>query len=155
MDREGIVKRIEELAIPLLVSEGLELVDVELKKEGHGLVLRFTIDKEGGVNLDVCSRASGVLGDLLDREDILSQSYVLEVCSPGIERPLKKKEDFKRFVGSKIFARTKQKIDGGKSFTGLLKSASDESFMIEYDGKTLEIPYGDVSKARLVVDINF
>jgi len=155
MDKEGIVERIEELAIPLLVSEGLELVDVELKKEAHGLVLRFMIDKEGGVDLDVCSRASGVLGDLLDREDILSQSYVLEVCSPGIERPLKKKEDFKRFVGSKIFARTRYKIEGGKSFTGLLKSASDEAFTIEYDGKTLEIPYGDVSKARLVVDVHF
>ena len=155
MDKEGIVERIEELAIPLLVSEGLELVDVELKKEAQGSVLRFTIDKEGGVDLEVCSRASGVLGDLLDREDILSSSYVLEVSSPGIERLLKKKEDFKRFVGSNIYVRTRYKIEGGKNFTGLLKSASDEALTIEYDGKTLEIPYSDVSKARLVVDVHF
>jgi ribosome maturation factor RimP len=155
MEKEGIVKRIEKLAIPLLASESLELVDIEFKKESHGLVLRFFIDREGGVDLDTCSRANEALGNLLDTEDLISSSYILEVSSPGIERPLKKQEDFKKFVGSKIYVKTRYKIEGRKHFTGILKSASEETFTIECEGLTIEIPYSEVSKAHLVVDIDF
>ena len=155
MDREGVVKRIEELAIPILTSEDLKLVDIEFKKEAHGLVLRFLIDREGGVDLDTCSRTSEVLSNLLDAEDLISSSYTLEVASPGIERPLKKIEDFKKFVGSKIYAKTKTKIKERKHFTGILKTAAEETFTIECEDLTIEIPYSEVSKTHLVVGFHF
>ncbi len=155
MDKEGIVKRIEKLTIPLLASEGLELVDIELKKEGQRLVLRFFIDQEGGVSLDTCSRASQVLGCMLDAEDLISSSYYLEVSSPGIERPLKRPKDFEKFVGSKIYAKTKTKTHGRKHFTGILKTAAEQAFAIECKDMTVEIPYREVRKAHLVVDLDF
>ncbi len=154
MNREGIVKQITELAIPILTSEHLELVDVELKKEGHGQVLRFMIDREGGVDLDTCSKASELLGDMLEMEDIVISSYNLEVCSPGIERPLKKPKDFSKFIGSKIYAKTITKTHHRKHFTGILRAATKETFTVECDDITVQIAYKVVSKAHLVVDLD-
>lgn len=152
MDKKGIVEKIEKLAIPLLALEGLELVDIEFKKEGHGLVLRFYIDREGGVSLDTCSKASEVLDGMLDTEDLIASSYILEVSSPGIERPLKKPKDFEKFVGSKIFAKTRVKIEDRKHFTGIIKATSKNKFTIECENVTTDIPYSEVTNAHLVVD---
>lgn len=155
MNREGIVKQITKLAIPLLTSEQLELVDVEFKREGHGQVLRFMIDREGGVDLDTCSKASEILGDMLEMEDVIISSYNLEVCSPGIERPLKAPKDFSKYVGLKIYAKTRTKTHDRKHFTGTLRAATKEAFTVECDDITVEIPYKLVSKAHLVVDLDF
>jgi len=155
MNREGIVRQITELAIPLLASEQLELIDVEFKREGHGQVLRFLIDREGGVDLDTCTKTSEILGDMLEMEDIVTSSYNLEVCSPGIERPLKRPEDFSKFVGSKIYAKTRTKTHDRKHFAGILGAATKETFTVKCDDITVEIPYKLVSKAHLVVDLDF
>ena len=154
MNKDGIVKRIEELAVPLLGSEGLELVDIELKREGYGEVLRFYIDRESGIDLDTCSKASEVLSRMLDAEDPIYSSYSLEVSSPGIERPLKKPKDFKKFIGSRIFVKTRTKTHDKKHFTGTLKTATEETLAVECDDVTVEIPYNEVSKAHLVVDFD-
>lgn len=155
MDNEGIVRQIEKLAIPLLASEGFALIDIELKKEAHGLVLRFFIDREGGVDLDACGKASGFLGDLIDEKDLISSSYILEVASPGIERRLRRPADFKRFAGLNIQVKTLTRIEGRKRFTGLIKEAGEESFTVGCEDLTVEIPYGQVSNAHLVVDLDF
>jgi len=154
VNKEGIVKRIEQLAIPLLASEGLDLVDIELKKEGQGLVLRFFIDREGGIDLDTCAKANELLGDMLDEIDLISSSFMLEVCSPGIERRLKKLEDFQKYIGQKIFAKTSIKIEGRKQFTGVLKEAG-EIITIDCDDLIVDIPYREICKAHLVVDFDF
>lgn len=154
MNKEGIVKRIEQLAIPLLASEGLEVVDIELKKEGQGLVLRFFIDREGGIDLDTCARANEILGNMLDEVDLISSSFMLEVCSPGIERRLKKLKDFQKYVGKIIYAKTRTKIEGRKQFTGVLKEAG-EVITIDCDDLTINIPYKEIYNAHLVVDFDF
>jgi len=154
VNKEGIVERIEKLAIPLLASEGLEIVDIEFKKEGQELVLRFFIDREGGIDLDTCAKANEIIGDMLDEVDLISSSFMLEVCSPGIERRLKKLEDFQKHVGQTIYAKTRTKIEGKKQFTGVLKEAG-EVITIDCDGLTIDIPYKDICNAHLVVDFDF
>jgi ribosome maturation factor RimP len=154
MNKNGIVERIEELAIPVLASEGLELVDVEFKREGYGQVLRFFIDREGGVDLDACTKASEVLSRMLDLEDLITSSYNLEVCSPGIERPLKKPQDFQKYSGAKAHIKTKRKIHERKHFTGTIEAATEEAVTVEDEGVKIEIPYEEVSKAHLVVDFD-
>jgi ribosome maturation factor RimP len=92
---------------------------------------------------------------LLDEAGVIDQKYMLEVSSPGIERPLTKPDHFKQFVGSKVLVKTVIPIENRKQFKGTLKSAGDKDFVVEIDGKEYVIAYENVSKARLRVDIEF
>ena len=96
-----VVEKIRAYADELLPSMGLELFDIQFRREGHGWVLRLFIDREEGVSLEDCSLVSREISDYLDVEDVIEQSYFLEVSSPGLERPLRSLEDFKRFCGQK------------------------------------------------------
>ncbi|MFO7811744.1 MAG: ribosome maturation factor RimP [Pelovirga sp.] len=93
-----LIGKIEVLVLPLFEEMGLELVDVEYRREPQGWVLRFFLDKEGGINLDDCAAASRQISSLLDVEDVIPTTYNLEVSSPGLDRPLKKRADFERFT---------------------------------------------------------
>ncbi|HEY3374253.1 MAG TPA: ribosome maturation factor RimP [Candidatus Aquicultor sp.] len=156
MNRDPRADKVEELLEPIVEREGLELVDVELKREPVGLVLRVLLDtKESGVSLDKVAEVSRLIEPALDEADLIAQKYMLEVSSPGIERPLRKPAHFQRFVGSKVFVKTVHPIGKRKQFKGQLVEAGDNSFVVEIDGERFEIPYDDVSKARLQVDIKF
>jgi len=148
------VSDIEKLISPILLNEGLELVDVEFKKESTGVVLRIYIDSESRVDLDTCSRASKMLSRELDKSNLIEQNYTLEVSSPGIERILRKPEHFKKFVGSKIFVKTKVAMEKRKQFKGILKLVKDDAFEVDCDGEIFKIPYDILGKAHLVVDID-
>lgn len=147
------IKKIEDLVTPFLDKEGIELVDVEWAQEPAGRFLRFFIDTEEGVSLDTCAKVSEALSRVLDQADIVSESYVLEVSSPGIERPLKKPKHFTRFVDSEIYVKIFKPIDGRKEFKGILKSVSERGIVIEYNNKLLDIPFDLVAKARSVADL--
>ncbi len=97
-----VTEQVEQLVQPLLDDLGFELVDLEYQREQNGWVLRFFLDKEGGITLDNCAEASREISTLLDVEDLVPTAYNLEVSSPGLERPLKKLSDFKRFAGSLV-----------------------------------------------------
>lgn len=140
---------------PVLESLSVELVDVEFKKEPAGWVLRLYIDKEGGVDLNTCQEVSEALNPLLDVEDLIPTRYFFEVSSPGIERPLKRKEDYRKFVGEEVFVNTFSPVDSRRKFKGRLKEALEEKFVVECEGKLYEIDYENVSKAHLVVEIQF
>lgn len=156
MKNEEILEKITEIITPVLNEEALELVHIELKREPQGgLVLRLFIDREGGVNLDVCCRASKTISPLLDIHNLINEPYNLEVSSPGIERPLTKPEDFRRFVGSKIFVKTAEPINKRRQFTGTVKASGNQAFIIDCDKNLYEIPYELVLKAHLKVDIEF
>lgn len=144
-----------EIAEPVLESLSVELVDVEFKKEPAGWVLRLYIDKEGGVDLNTCQEVSEALNPLLDAEDLIPTRYFFEVSSPGIERPLRRKEDYRKFVGEEVFVNTFSPVDSRRRFKGRLKEALGEKFVIECEGKLYEIDYENVSKAHLVVEIQF
>lgn len=155
MKRKEIEKLVEQIIEPVLEELGIELVDLEFKREPKGWVLRFYIDKEDGVDLAICQEVSEVISPILDEADPVPYSYYLEVSSPGIERVIKKASDFKRFQGSKIFVSTLAPVDERRRFKGTLKEAFEDRFLIECGGKEYIIDYGNVAKAHLVVDINF
>lgn len=101
-----LVEKIEELVMPLFEEMSLELVDIEYRREPQGWVLRFFLDKEGGITLDDCAAASRQISSLLDVEDIIPTAYHLEVSSPGLDRPLKRRGDFERFTSHLVKIKT-------------------------------------------------
>jgi len=148
---QSVKERVEELITPLILQEGLELVDVEYQKDGPNWFLRIFIDKPGGVKLDDCEMVSNLVSSVLDRADIIPQKYYLEVSSPGVERPLKKPEDFERFRGSKITVRTKSKIQGSKNFQGILAGYEEDHVVLDTTEGMIKIPFHLIGKARLKV----
>lgn len=100
--KEEYEKLTEDMVMPIILSNNFELVDVEYVKEAGNYYLRIYVDKEGGITVDDCEIVSRALGDLLDEKDFIEDSYILEVSSPGLGRPLKKEKDFKRSVGMEV-----------------------------------------------------
>jgi len=136
-----IEERIVELIAPIVEDFGLELVEVEYRREGASWVLRIFIDKEGGVTLDDCADLSREIDPVIEAEDVISHAYRLEVSSPGLDRPLKKPADFIRFRGEHVKVKTYERLDPDgrgherKTFAGILKDAGETSFCIEFQDK--------------------
>ncbi|SFB03569.1 ribosome maturation factor RimP [Acetitomaculum ruminis DSM 5522] len=136
--RTDIEEKTSCLVNPLCDANNIELVDVEYVKEADNFYLRIFIDKEGGVNIDDCELISRSLEEILDREDFIDESYILEVSSPGLDRPLKKEKDYVRNLGKMIEIHTYKAIDKIKIFQGLLKEFDKDSVTIEYEDNTTQ-----------------
>ena len=147
--QDALLKEISHLAETILDSEGMELVDVTFRREAQGWVLRVLIDKPGGVVIDDCSFISHQLSDLLDVKDILHYPYHLEVSSPGINRPLKREADFRRFTGERIVLKTAVLINDRKTFKGKLTGYLEGMVYMDVDGSPVAIPYNAIEKANL------
>jgi ribosome maturation factor RimP len=147
---DATVTRVWELAAPLVNSEGMEIVDIEFRYEGSrgGRVLRLYLDKEGGPNVDDLSRVSHQLSELLDTQDVVPGTYTLEVSSPGINRPLKRPEHFARFVGKRIRVRTRDSIDGRRSFLGTLQEVLENQITLKQEGAQYQIPFAVIEKSN-------
>jgi ribosome maturation factor RimP len=143
---------VETVALPLLEELGLELVEVQFRREQSGWVLRLIIDKQGGVNLEDCTAVSRELSQLLDIEDFIDQAYNLEVSSPGLDRPLKSMADFQRFTGRKAKIKTIEPIAGEHVFIGKIQQTEGESIVLEVSRREVVIPFSQVAKARLEVE---
>ena len=142
--------RVWQLAAPLAEGEGMEIVDIDFRHEGSrsGRVLRLYLDKEGGPNMDDLSRVSRQLSELLDAQDTIDGAYTLEVSSPGINRPLKKPAHFARFVGKRIRVRTRDLVDGRRSFLGILGQVVKDSVILTQEGKRYQIPFSMIEKSN-------
>jgi len=149
---EEIADRIVTIVEPILLNDGLELVGVEYRREPHGLVLRFYIDKEGGVTVDDCTRVSREVGRMLDIEDLVQASYQLEVSSPGLTRPLKTEKDFKKYQNHLIRLKTIEPIEKRRQFKGRLLRMQEEGIEIETDGEVFRIPLASIAKANLELE---
>ncbi len=145
--------KIRELAQKAAEGFGYTVESVELLGSGPKLLLRISIDKEGGVTIRDCELMSREIGALLDVEDIIPGRYHLEVSSPGLDRPLKGPADFRKQTGKLIRVSTKTPFDGQTFIVGRLQKAEDNSFMIAVGEKELEIPYTAVAKAQLEIEI--
>ena len=152
MGKAPITQSVTELIEPGLLAKGLELIDVEFKKEGKKWVLRIYIDREGGVTLEDCQKVSRLAGDLIEVEDVIEPVYTLEVSSPGLNRVLKKEKDFLKYSGKKINVQCHAPMDGRKKFTGILTGFIDQSIHLEVDGQQYTIPLSLVAKANLVIE---
>jgi len=145
-----VVERVTSIAVPLLTELGLELVDVEFRREAGGWILRLYLDRRGGVTLGDCQRVSEELSDLLDVEKLIDHPYTLEVSSPGLNRPLRRESDFLRFIGQRARISTAEAIVGRWRFLGVLKGCEDGRISLEQqDGTVVVIPYALIAKARL------
>ena len=117
---EEILNRLRALITPILLNDGMELVEIEYRRESRGWVLRLYIDKEGGVSLDDCTRVSQGVGRILDVEDFISNAYTLEVSSPGLRRPLKKIDDFVKYRNQWVKVKTLDPVENRRHFKGRL-----------------------------------
>ncbi len=155
MAYEDVQEEITKLAEPLLLHEGLELVDVEYRMENGQWIVRVFIDKEGGVTLGDCAKVSRELGNLLDIKDIIIHEYNLEVSSPGLDRPLVKEIDFLKNKGKKVKIKVGEKIDDRRNFTGILEGIDGDDVILEgEEGDQWRIPFANIDKARLVYDFD-
>ncbi|MBA4494368.1 ribosome maturation factor RimP [Paenactinomyces guangxiensis] len=148
-----VTETVEKIALPILDAEGLELVDIEYKKEGQNWFLRVFIDGQEGkpIDLDDCSRVSERLSEALDQEDPIPGAYILEVSSPGAERPLKKETDFMRAIGKNVYVTTYEPVEGQKAFEGVLTHFENGHMTVEEKQKSFQIPLEKVAKARLAI----
>jgi ribosome maturation factor RimP len=149
---EGIIDRVQLLADPILSGVGMELVEVQYRREARGWVLRLIIDKAGGVTLDDCAVVSREMGRTLDVEDVLSTPYTLEVSSPGLNRPLKTERDYLKYRDHLIRVKTFSPVENRREFKGKLLGIVNNVIEIQIDEGVYQIPIANVAKANLEVD---
>ncbi len=143
----------ETLILPILEKNNFELVDVEYVKEGGTWYLRAYIDKEGGITVNDCELVAREMNDILDREDYIEDSYIFEVSSPGLGRPLKKEKDYARSMGKELEIRTYRAINKNKEFYGILTAYDDKTVTIETEeDETLTFAKNEIALIRLAFD---
>jgi len=147
-----IVDQVRSMVDPILLNEGMELVDIEYRRESKGWVLRLTLDKEGGVTLDDCTRVSQEVGRNLDVEDFIQTPYTLEVSSPGLTRPLKTEKDFMKYCNRLIKVKTVDPVENRRQFKGELLGVSQGQIEIKVEGEVFQISLSNVAKANLEIE---
>ena len=151
----SIGERVEQIAAGVAKRAGIEFVHCVMAGAKRNLIVRLIIDKPGGVTLEDCTQVSRDVEAILDHEDFIPMSYVLEVSSPGIERELYKLADFEKYVGSDARVKTGRPIEGQRNFSGPIISVNDGEIEIEDRTSGLvRIPYDSVAKANLIVDVS-
>ncbi|MDP2920997.1 MAG: ribosome maturation factor RimP [Candidatus Omnitrophota bacterium] len=149
-----MLEKIQEVINPVLEEEGAELVEVIYRREGGRQVLRLLVDKDGGIQLADCARLNEKIGLALDQADIIQESYVIEVNSPGIDRPFKVKRDYERAINRPVRVTLTERIQDKKEYIGMLEEVSDTAIKIDVKKKgVLEIPIEKIERAREEVGI--
>ena len=141
--------RLEKLITPLVDQESAELVDLSYAKEGAQWVLRIYLDKPNGVTLEDCAYFSERIGSVIDSQNALPASYVLEVSSPGIDRLIKKEKDFRRFVGKPVKILLKEPVSGRRNFSGVIGNCDGEAVIVKCEGVDFSFPFVAIQEARL------
>ncbi|HRY28698.1 MAG TPA: ribosome maturation factor RimP [Elusimicrobiota bacterium] len=145
-----MVDEVRTLVSPVLAQEGVELVEVEYQREPNGWTLRFYLDKAGGFSLADCEQWNDRLGEVLDRSELISHAYSLEISSPGLNRPLRKREDFERFSGMDAFVNLYAQQNGQKHFHGrLVRVENGELVLEDRTSGFVKIPLSSIAGARL------
>ena len=145
---ETVAERVWEIAEPLITHEGLEMVDVEFRRESRGMVLRLFLDREGGVSLDDLTRVSRQLGDVLDAHDAVPGTYTLEVSSPGINRRLRRPDHFRRYIGKKIRVRTVAPHETRRVFVGVLQAVESDGIVVDLTDGNHVIAFKEIAQAN-------
>jgi ribosome maturation factor RimP len=139
-------------AEPVLSSLGLELVDVEVVGSGRARTLRITVDRDGGIDLETLAEANGPVSGALDAVDALPGPYTLELSSPGLERPLRRPAEFRRFVGTAVSVKSHEPVSGARRHRGVLVDADDGGIAVEVDGEPRRFSYDVIASARTVFE---
>ena len=150
--REEYEQKAEAILTPIVESKDFELVDVEYVKEAGCWYLRGYIDKPGGITVNDCEDVSRAFSDILDEQDFIEDSYIMEISSPGLDRPLKKEKDFKTRLGKLVEIRTYRPIEKQKEFSGVLKAYDSNSVTIDEDGTERTFEKKDIALIRLAIE---
>ena len=150
--RDEYEQKAEALLLPIVEREGFELVDVEYVKEAGNWYLRGYIDKPGGITVNDCEAVSRRFSDILDEKDYIEDSYIFEVSSPGLGRPLKKEKDYIRSVGKSIDIKLYKAIDKQKEFTGILKENMEDQIVLTIEDQDITFEKKSIASARLSLD---
>ena len=152
MRKTPVYQLVTDLVEPTLKGSDIELVDVEYKKTGKTWSLRVFIDKNQGVTVYDCQRLSREIEDLIEIHELIDGQYVLEVSSPGLDRPLKKESDFLRSKGKQILVKTYSLINNSKTNTGTVKDFANDTLFLENKKDTLEISLTNIAQAKLIIE---
>ncbi|MGE4357450.1 MAG: ribosome maturation factor RimP [Candidatus Omnitrophota bacterium] len=153
MFEQEILERIKELVIPFLEIQKVELVEVDLQRRGKNLLLRFLVEKKGGIKLDDCVFLNQEIGRILDHyPEIINESYILEVSSPGLDRPLVEERDFVRNLGKKVKVILKEEWGGKFEYEGEIFDVLKGSLLLQLLGKkeTISIPLDKIQKGKII-----
>lgn len=153
-NQQKIIEKIEKIVTPVVNEMGLSLVDIEYMQDGGYWYVRIYVENlNGEITLEECAAISGKIDEDIDK--LIEQRFFLEVSSPGIERPLKKIEDFIRFKGEKIKVSLKHKINDKKSFEGIITECKDNIIFLEIEEENIvEIPFSEVKKANIIYEFD-
>jgi ribosome maturation factor RimP len=147
-----LISQIRPWLEDFLKKEGFILVDLNFVSEGQRFILRILTDHpEGGINLEECSYLNQRIGQILDEKNLIDQSYILEVSSPGLDRPLKTEQDFRRCINKEIILYTNQPIKGKKETQGFIRGIKENNLLLEIENRILEIPFEYIIKAKQVI----
>lgn len=154
MSNKAHVEQMTQQLVEEIIDKNIyELIDVEYVKEGINWYLRVFVDKEGGITIDDCELISRALETKLDEKDPISNHYILEVSSPGLDRPLKKEKDFERNLDKLVEVKLYKAVDNTKEFTGILKSFDKETVTIEVEEtNTIVFKRRDIAVIKLAID---
>ena len=149
-----MIQRIWAQVEPIAAEDGLEVVDIEFHREGHGNTLRVYLDQAGGgrIDLDALTRVSRQLGDLLDVYDFIPGPYNLEVSSPGVNRRLRVPDHFRRYIGQRVRVRATEPINGRRSFLGILRAVEADGVVVAEDGREDFVPFDTIAQANYEYD---
>lgn len=150
MQNEQLLERIRDTVIGIFDEHKIELVDLICRREGKVKVLRILADTEAGITVDECAKMNEIISAVLDKEDFIDENYILEISSPGLDRPLKTKQDYLRMKGKRIRVYTFAPIDAKKEFIGALETVDENDIVISNsDARLTKIPLNKISKATL------
>lgn len=153
MDRQEIIAKLRDVIGSYIKEQGLDLVDLVYRYEGRGLFLRILVDKpEGGISLDECAHLNNGISRILDEKNILQERYILEVASPGLDRPLTTKKDFLRCMNKKVRFFLNELVEGERELEGIINNADDEAVYIDSQGRVIKIPLSKINKAKQVIN---
>ncbi len=146
------LEQIKHILQTILGEHNAELVDITLSRTNNKAYLRILVDKQSGINIDECSRVNRELGDALDSDNAIQESYTLEVSSPGLDRPLKNRRDFEKIIGEQIDLFTRDSVEDKPFFQGTAEAVDDEGVSIKLkDSRTVKILFNNISKANLII----
>ncbi|MDD2752300.1 MAG: ribosome maturation factor RimP [Candidatus Omnitrophica bacterium] len=149
MDNQEITAELTDIISAFFTQENLELVELSFRREGSSMVLRILVDRiEGGITVGDCAFLNREISRVLDEKNIISQGYLLEVSSPGIDRPLKSKNDFLRCKNKEVRFFLNEMVEGKLEWMGRIKEADEDSVSIEVNGKVLRILFSQINKAK-------
>lgn len=149
MDRQRLAEEIRKTIADFISAHGLELVDLIYRYEGRDLYLRILVDyPEGGITIGECAGLNSSISRILDEEDIIGSRYILEVSSPGLDRPLRTKNDFLRCLNKEAIFFLRQSVNARLELSGRISEVRDDAVGIDIEGSLVWVNFVDISKAK-------